>query len=95
MVNGENNEGGILEKLGDDAQELKIGHSYFLKLIPEDKESEPSFSDLKNIWFYSIIPLLEEYCGFNKSMLSGLFTNKVKVDLSKKEIFILENLIGI
>lgn len=41
-----------LDNLGNDADELKIGHSYFLKLI-EDKDDktivEPTFSDLKNI----------------------------------------------
>ncbi len=76
-----NDKEGILEKeFKDEASEMKIGHSYFLKLIrknEEEEEKEPNFSDLKNIWFYSIIPLLEEYCSFNKTMLSELFTNKL------------------
>jgi len=91
----------ILKELGDDASELKIGHSYFLKLIKydeNDEEIEPSFSDLKNIWFYSIIPLLEEYCSFNKTMLSELFTKRlgnVNKDLSKPINFTLDNLSNI
>jgi len=104
LLNGDK---GILEGLGDDASELKIGHSYFLKLLKKDsdgKEIEPTFSDLKNIWFYSIIPLLEEYCSFNKSMLSKILTiaknndkddldkKSAKIDLSIKQEFSLDNL---
>lgn len=91
-----NDDKGILADLGADADELKIGHSYFLKILKKDaqvEEIDPTFSDLKNIWFYSIIPLLEEYCGFNKEMLSGLFKNSsYKIDLSNKENFTLEKL---
>lgn len=78
---------------GSDAEEIKIGHSYFLKLIRKDEgnEIEPSFMDLKNIWFYSIIPLLEEYCQFDRNRLSEILKFD-KMDLSKKEIFILNNL---
>jgi len=91
-----NDDKGILAGLGADADELKIGHSYFIKILKKDaqgQEIEPTFSDLKNIWFYSIIPLLEEYCGFNKEMLSGLFkNNSYKIDLSDKKNFTLDNL---
>jgi len=95
LLNDEKN--GILKELGDDASELKIGHSYFLKLIKTDEngdEIEPNFSDLKNIWFYSIIPLLEEYCSFNKTMLSELFTNKLgkENDLSLPINFTIEKI---
>jgi MoxR-like ATPase len=95
LLNDEKN--GILKELGDDASELKIGHSYFLKLIKTDDngdEIEPSFSDLKNIWIYSIIPLLEEYCSFNKTMLSKLFTNKLgkENDLSLPINFTIEKI---
>ena len=95
LLNDEKN--GILKELGDDASELKIGHSYFLKLIKIDEngeEIEPNFSDLKNIWFYSIIPLLEEYCSFNKTMLSELFTNKLgkENDLSLPINFTIEKI---
>lgn len=95
LLNDEKN--GILKELGDDASELKIGHSYFLKLIKTDEngdEIEPSFSDLKNIWFYSIIPLLEEYCSFNKTMLSKLFSNKLgkENDLSLPINFTIEKI---
>lgn len=95
LLNDEKN--GILKELGDDASELKIGHSYFLKLIKTDEngdEIEPNFSDLKNIWFYSIIPLLEEYCSFNKNMLSELFTNKLgkENDLSLPINFTIEKI---
>ncbi|MCK9499870.1 MAG: AAA domain-containing protein [Bacteroidales bacterium] len=95
LLNDEKN--GILKELGDDASELKIGHSYFLKLIKTDENGddiEPSFSDLKNIWFYSIIPLLEEYCSFNKTMLSELFTNKLgkENDLSLPINFTIEKI---
>jgi 5-methylcytosine-specific restriction protein B len=94
LLNNDNK--GILKELGDDASELKIGHSYFLKLLKNDAESndiEPTFSDLKNIWFYSIIPLLEEYCSFNKKMLSDLFEkSSINKDLSNKSVFTLENL---
>lgn len=82
---------GKLEELGNDADELKIGHSYFLKLIrkTDDETIDPTFSDLKNIWFYSIVPLIEEYCGFDKNRVEQLLKN-----LSKKEDFTLENLKG-
>lgn len=85
---------GKLEELGNDADELKIGHSYFLKLIrkTDDEIIEPTFSDLKNIWFYSIVPLIEEYCGFDKNRVEELLTGDKK--LSKKEDFTLNNLKG-
>lgn len=86
---------GKLEELGNDADELKIGHSYFLKLIrkTDDEIIEPTFSDLKNIWFYSIVPLIEEYCGFDKNRVEELLTKGDK-KLSKKEDFTLNNLKG-
>lgn len=81
---------------GSDSSEIKIGHSYFLELLRKDDEQndiEPTFSDLKNIWFYSIIPFLEEYCGFDKQRLSDLFiTSSIKIDLSKKDKFTFEEL---
>ena len=95
FLNGKDGKDGAIEReLKDDANELKIGHSYFLKLVEKDfksNERKPTFSDLKNIWFYSIVPLLEEYCGFNKGLLSTMLT-KDKIDLSKKDGFTIENL---
>ena len=86
---------GKLEELGNDADELKIGYSYFLKLIrkTDDEIIEPTFSDLKNIWFYSIVPLIEEYCGFDKNRVEELLTKGDK-KLSKKEDFTLDKLKG-
>ena len=78
-----------LDSLGSDADELKIGHSYFLKLAKDDV----TFSDLKNIWFYSIVPLIEEYCGFDKTRVENLLMKGDK-KLSKKEDFTLDNLKG-
>lgn len=85
---------GKLEELGNDADELKIGHSYFLKLIRKTDDGtiiQPTFSDLKNIWFYSIVPLIEEYCGFDKTRVENLLTKAGK-KLSKKGDFTLNNL---
>ena len=97
FLNGKDGKDGAIDEntLGDDANELKIGHSYFLKLVEKDIESiekEPTFSDLKNIWFYSIVPLLEEYCGFNKSKLSEMLLFNKNKDLSKMSDFTLDNL---
>lgn len=89
-LNGKGNEAGQLTNiLGNDADELKIGHSYFLKLIRKDDYGnviDPTFDDLRNIWFYSIVPLLEEYCGFDRKRLSEMLTLKGE-DLSKVEKF--------
>ena len=85
--------GKIEEIIGDDANELKIGHTYFLKLIEDAKGNpkEPEFQDLKNIWFYSIVPLLEEYVGFEKEKLSELLTIKEKgINFLHKNNFVLE-----
>jgi len=76
-----------LDTLGSDADELKIGHSYFLKLKQKDEDQDIVFSDLKNIWLYSIVPLIEEYCGFDKARVEELLKG-----LSKKDNFKLENL---
>lgn len=87
---------GKLEELGNDADELKIGHSYFLKLIRKTDDGtiiQPTFSDLKNIWFYSLVPLIEEYCGFDKNRVEELLTKGDK-KLSKKEDFTLDKLKG-
>ena len=89
-LNGKGNEAGQLTNiLGNDADELKIGHSYFLKLIRKDDYGnviDPTFDDLRNIWFYSIVPLLEEYCGLDRKRLSEMLTLKGE-DLSKVEKF--------
>lgn len=103
FLNGnDSKEGAIEKKLGSDANELKIGHSYFLKLVEKannEEKQEPSFNDLKNVWFYSILPLLEEYCGFEKEKLAELFLEGPKmfekgnnIDFSKKDNFTLTNL---
>ena len=88
-LNGKKNEKGRLDELGSDADELKIGHSYFLKLAKD----EITFSDLKNIWFYSVVPLIEEYCGFDKNQVEKLLKKGDK-NLSRKDHFILDNLQG-
>lgn len=93
-LNGNDKKPGILDNLGSDADELKIGHSYFLKLIPESKDQDITFSDLKNIWFYSIVPLIEEYCGFDKARVEELL-KKNKFNLNKKDDFTMDNLSGI
>ncbi len=82
-----------LDSIGSDADELKIGHSYFLKLKQKNKDQDITFSDLKNIWFYSIVPLIEEYCGFDKTRVEGLLKRGDK-NLSKESDFILKNLKG-
>ena len=63
------------------------------KFYTDDEIIEPTFSDLKNIWFYSIVPLIEEYCGFDKNRVEELLTKGDK-KLSKKEDFILDKLKG-
>ncbi|MBQ7550947.1 MAG: hypothetical protein IJT04_05425, partial [Bacteroidales bacterium] len=81
-------EKGKLDSLGSDADELKIGHSYFLKLAKDDI----TFSDLKNIWFYSVVPLIEEYCGFDKNRVEELLKMGNNNNLSQKDHFTLDNL---
>lgn len=95
LIGKENRHKGLIENaLGSEASELKIGHSYFLKLLENVKDKSnvkaPSFDDLKNIWFFYILPLLEEYCNFDKDALSKLFNGVI--DLSIKSNFTLENL---
>lgn len=89
-LNGKKDAKGKLDDLGSDADELKIGHSYFLKLSKEDI----TFSDLKNIWFYSVVPLIEEYCGFDKNRVEELLKMGNNNNLSQKEHFTLDKLQG-
>lgn len=89
-LNGKENAKGKLDELGSDADELKIGHSYFLKLAKNDI----TFSDLKNIWFYSVVPLIEEYCGFDKNRVEELLKMGNNNNLSQKEHFKLDKLQG-
>jgi hypothetical protein len=86
-LNNDNN-GVLKNELKEDASELKIGHSYFQKLT-KVPEAEICFQNLKDIWFYSIVPLLEEYLGFNSEVLSKALMYNNKTDLSKFENFIL------
>ena len=84
---GDKNKGQLEKELGNDADELKIGHSYFLKLAKDNI----TFSDLKNIWFYSIVPLIEEYCGFDKNRVDELLKLDGK-NLNQKDLFDLDTL---
>ena len=86
---------GQLEKiLGNDAEELKIGHPYFIKLVRDidGKDKEATFEDLKNIWFYSIAPLIEEYCSFDKNKTEETLQYKGH-NLFDQEKFILNELV--
>lgn len=99
LLNGYNkNEGRIKEKLKNDAEGLEIGHSYFMKLFPgydmmnvntkeESEDSYDLFERLKNIWFFSIIPLLEEYCNYNQEMLISMLRMKNDKNLLSPQDF--------
>ncbi|MCE4601534.1 MAG: AAA family ATPase [Desulfurococcales archaeon] len=58
----------IRRELGKD---FEIGHSYFLEV--NDKES------LHRIWYYQIVPLLQEYFYSNLKALAGIFDDKEKL----------------
>ena len=83
--------GRIEDELGEnsDVEGLKIGHSYFLKLA---ENGQPTFEDLKAIWFYSIVPLLEEYCSFNRGLLDKMLTYGKDICLANRTNFTLDNL---
>lgn len=84
--------GKIEEILGEnsDVDGIKIGHSYFLKLTVENEQ--PSFEDLKSIWFYSVLPLLEEYCNFNRELVDQMLTYGKDINLTRPNNFTLDNL---
>lgn len=92
-LNGDN--GRIRTILKSDAEGLEVGHSYFLKLVENVDQSireNVSFEDLKNIWFYSIVPLLEEYCNFDRIQLEKMLKYGENINLSMIENFTIDNL---
>lgn len=74
-----NSKGKIEDIFKNDAEGREIGHSYFDKLYNDDnnivnnnEDPYELFERMRNIWFFSIIPLLEEYCNYNRDMLNSL-----------------------
>jgi MoxR-like ATPase len=63
-------------------KDYQIGHSYILRLKDLNKEEE-LISELKNIWYYEILPLLNEYFYENEDKLREVLNNaflKTKTD---------------
>jgi len=72
----------ICEKVGRDARNLQIGHSYLMEVN--------SFKDFAKVVRESIIPLLEEYCYEDYSLLQGLLGKAIvdsKTMTIKDELF--------
>lgn len=76
----------ILDNLGKDARNLQIGHSYFLEGGKPITESEK----FKHIIKEDIIPLIEEYCYGDYSVISRILGDgivDIKNQIIKSELF--------
>ncbi|MDV4152116.1 AAA family ATPase, partial [Clostridium sp. AL.422] len=63
----------IIENLGNEARNLQIGHSYFI-------ENEKPISDIerfREIIKEDIIPLIDEYCYGDYSLMAKIFGNSI------------------
>jgi len=66
-----------IRKLYD--RDHQIGHSYFLKL-KDCKSRDDAIEMLKQIWFYEVIPLLQEYFYDTPKKLEEILGDFVKVE---------------
>ncbi|MGJ0848572.1 AAA family ATPase [Tissierella praeacuta] len=76
----------ICENLGKDARNLQIGHSYFL----ENEKSITGSEKFKRIIKEDIIPLIEEYCYGDYSLMAKILGDgivDVKNQLVRYELF--------
>jgi 5-methylcytosine-specific restriction protein B len=73
----------LVDHVGQDARNLQIGHSFLM----EDGRPITSFANLTRILQEDIIPLLEEYCYEDYTVLERILGNKL-VDASKQRIHV-------
>lgn len=65
----------------------QIGHSYFLNLIKDDNGNKKDYileSDLKDVFKYEILPLLNEYFYGDWDKLQSVFIDNNKDEVNKK-----------
>ncbi|MFH1562654.1 MAG: AAA family ATPase [Nitrospirota bacterium] len=82
----------LLEKLNERIEILRdrdhqIGHSYFLKV--KNAEKDKKVETLRFVWFYEIVPLLQEYfyddLGKLKVVIGKKFIEETKIDEDTKK----------
>ena len=54
----------------------KIGHAYFIELLKIEEETE-LIKNMKNIWLYQILPLLQDYYFMNPEDIIDILDNLV------------------